>query len=176
MSRHHKKHSKSILSSGYWEHHNSELIRKVAYNYRKFRQNGYVFLGIISLLLISLIPYVPTFLEFADNLLTGILDTFDIIIFIILLAITLKCSWYSLLKINQINLVSDLNIWGLRIVSFILIFIGGIIGWIGSMLVSFNNSYYTLHIFWIIGISIIILSAFAMFRFNRRYDKTIYFR
>ena len=102
---------------------------------------------------------------------------FDISVFLVLLYIVIHYTVVSLKKLNSLNLESDLNCWGLRLLSMCLVFVGSCIVMISVMSITITTVvplYY--NIIWIVGLCIIVISIFSGYRSTRRYGTFVYLR
>jgi len=123
-----------------------------------------------KILIFIILSAILTYLAF--ELQSSILKWLNAISWILLTFFLLKGIF---IYVNKINLLNDLNIWLLRIIGVILIFIGlffGISFFIGGLVANADP--------FSIGISILlfgvaILGFFMVFRFNRRYGTFIHF-
>ncbi|MFP3908537.1 MAG: hypothetical protein ACLFVX_01635 [Archaeoglobaceae archaeon] len=98
---------------------------------------------------------------------------FDVLALLLGIVLLGKGTWLSIKRIDRINLRSDLNCWGLRVLGVVLFFIGGGILFITSFSVmmatySTGTTIYTFGLMPIGGLCIIIIGIFSEFRSVRR--------
>lgn len=102
----------------------------------------------------------------------------DGIVFLIeVVLLSLIVSQKLIIRMNKLNLTNDLTLWGLRIVCAIYLIINLLFGFSALFVLSISMASETAIcavVFWII--CAIGVSAFGMFKFNRRYDKTFFLR
>jgi membrane protease YdiL (CAAX protease family) len=119
-------------------------------------------------------------LIFAVVALEPLIAYLDIPIFILALILTIKGVWYSMKRIDGIDLESDLYCWGMRIfglvlfgISFLLFFFSFI--FIFSLTLSGGTVVFG-WIFPILSLCVFVLGVFCEFRTLRRYGYFVYVR
>lgn len=124
-----------------------------------------------NLLCLLLAPFVVSVILGSINFGNIITKSISYLIFIIYFIIMIRCAWYFLKKINNLNLMSDLTAWLLRIGSGLLLIISASM-YFSTIVTSFANPdvnmflYYSLYVWTIV---IFILGAFGIWRSLRRY-------
>jgi predicted permease len=79
----------------------------------------------------------------------------------------------SIYKINGLDMVNDLNCWGIRIIGAVLIFAAFLVGIMGSMIMILHFTGFVMMLF---TVELIIVGAFAEYRSVRRYGNFVYLR
>ena len=120
----------------------------------------------ILLLLTGIVPFDSSVGRILD-LVTTILMSYVIISF----------TYISMIFINNLDLRSDLNCWGIRILGVIFVIAGIIIlsaNAIAAMLIQSETT--APYIFTIMGLCLLVLGIFSEFRAKRRYGIFVYLR
>lgn len=83
-----------------------------------------------------------------------------------------RATWFLLKKINRINLMSDLALWLLKILSVVLVIFSLLFFFSSSFSVMFNKlpNPYSIYAFDILLLAAFIIGVFGIFRFKRRHN------
>jgi hypothetical protein len=124
----------------------------------------------INILTIFFVPLIASFVLWYVPM-NSVGKYFSIALFLVAMFFTGRATWYLLKKINSINLMSDLALWLLRIMSVALVIFSVLFFFSSSMSAMLNrpSNSYSLYAFDILLFAAFIIGVFGIFRFKRRH-------